>query len=171
MHEVTLTRRVNHDATKVWALLDDFANAYIYHPVVGKSYATNGQEKGLGAERACQLYSGGAVEERVIEHDPQNMRYRVEVIDHGPFPTKEMFATIHVEAEGAGVSRVTMEMAFTLKYGPIGWLMGATIMRIKMKGLLAQMLEGASQHLQTGRIIEENGALGEAFQPGMIATS
>ena len=49
--------------------------------------------------------------------------------------------------------------------------LGYALKTSKAKGLLEQMLEDVSPHLQAGRIIEENGALGEAFQPGMIATS
>ncbi len=68
MHTFRVTRDLDHSATAVWELLANFADTYVYHPVVAFSESVNGQRTGLGAQRRCDLYSGGSVQERIVAY-------------------------------------------------------------------------------------------------------
>lgn len=167
MHTLIISRDMPYDADRVFSLLDDFSNTWVYHPIVRSSDSVNGIERGLGAARRCELYDGQSVQERVTEHDPGARRYVVEVFDHGPFPTRHMVVTIEVEPTGAEACRVSYTQEFQVKYGPMGWLMGELAMKRAMGKMLGSLLEGVERHLETGRIIEEGGALGAPMEQAM----
>jgi carbon monoxide dehydrogenase subunit G len=163
MHQVTITREVPFPVEKVWPVINDFENIYVFHPNVEKSISLNGQSCGLGAERECQFYDGTAVQERVVSHDAANKTYRVEITDPGPFPTNKMTADITVQETTPGKSRVTFDMAFQVKYGPVGWVMGAVMMKPKMDTIISSVLAGLETHIETGRIVGKGGELGASL--------
>ncbi len=161
MHTVTVTRQMSHSPKRVWTLLADFANTYVYHPIVAESASTNNQDTGLGAARYCQMYDGNRVEEKIVDWDPAARRYLVQVTEHGPFPLTHMTAEVRVEAQGDG-SQVSYHFEFTPKFGPMGWVMAKLALEKGFTKLGDQLLEGIDQHLSTGRLIEQDGALGAA---------
>ncbi len=131
--------------------------------------SVNGIRGGLGAQRQCNMYSGDAIQEKVVEYDADRYFYRIEVVEHGPFPTTEMIVAIKVEPKGAAACVVTYDLEFDVKYGPIGWVMGKAMMAPNMKKMLGELLEGVQAHLETGRIVEKGGALGAALEPSALA--
>ncbi|MBX2804164.1 MAG: SRPBCC family protein [Myxococcales bacterium] len=163
MHTFRVTKDIDHAATRVWPLLANFADTYVYHPVVEHSESVNGKRTGLGAQRRCDLYSGGSVQERIVAFREEDMRYRVEVVDHGPFPMEHMEVEIHVEPLPGDKSRVTYAGSFRPKYGPLGWLMAKTMMASQFDKLMGQLIDGVDQHLTTGRLVQRDGALGAAL--------
>lgn len=161
MHQVTVSRQFDHSARDVWDLLDHFSETWVYHPIVRHSTCLNGIERGEGASRQCEMYNGDKISERVVSHDASAMRYSIEVFDHGPFPTKVMLVDVLVEAIDARSSKATYELTFDMKYGPAGWVMGKLAMRSGMEKMLTQLLDGVGLHLDTGRIVQEDGTPGE----------
>ncbi len=159
MHTVVVTREMNFPANTVWNLLDDFAGTWVYHPVVRHSEAVNGVKRGLGAARRCDLYDGTSVQEKITRYNPQEMRYHVEVFDHGPFPTTHMDVTIEVVQTAPQKSLVRYTCRFKVKYGPMGWLMGKAAMGPKMRQMLGKVLEGVETHLDTGRVVGQGGTV------------
>lgn len=160
MHQIQVERELDHPASTVWALLDDFASTWVYHPIVEHSASTNGVQRGLGAERMCQMYDGAEVRERVVRHDATRMTYGIEVFDHGPFPLTHMEVDITVTPLGAHRCRVTYDGQFQVKFGPMGWMMGKMMMEAQFVKMLGQVIDGAGQHLSTGRIVEQGGTMG-----------
>lgn len=69
---------------RVGELVHDFANTYVYHPVVERSFSVNRKRKGDGARRQCTMYDGNSVQEEVTHHDPSSRTYSVELVDFGP---------------------------------------------------------------------------------------
>jgi len=162
MHRFEVQKVIDGSADRVWALLDNFADTYVYHPIVERSTSVNGQTAGRGAERQCEMYGGGAVKERVTEHDASARRYTVEVFDFGPMPLTQMTVEIAVEPAGADRSRVTYAGTFTPRFGPAGWLMAKVMMKRQFERMMGSLIDGVEAHLRTGRLVERGGALGPA---------
>ncbi|MFN3200236.1 MAG: SRPBCC family protein [Bradymonadia bacterium] len=169
MPALTVSREMPFAAEKAWSLIDDFSNTWIYHPVVKHSQCTNGTPQGLGARRQCTMYSGGTVEEQVVRHDAEAMTTHIEVVVFGPFPLTHMGVTIEVDALAPDHCAVRYIADFTPKFGPLGWVMGHVAMKPNFKKMLTQLLAGIEAHLESGRVVEEGGTLGETFEQSMLA--
>mgnify|MGYP001262040689 CR=1 FL=1 len=156
MHTTTLRRRLDVSADRVWAAFDDFGGIHKFHPMIESSPLTSGQAHGLGCERACHLYGGGVLKERVTHYEP-GRRMTVQITDAGPFPLRHAVADIAVVAEGPRASSVTFTMAFEPKFGAMGWVMAKVVMIRQFRGLLEQILDGLATHLDTGQRIGPRG--------------
>jgi len=77
----------------------------------------------------------------------------VEIIEPGSFPIHTAVAQIGVESLGDSKSRVSFKMAFKPKYGPLGWVMGKTVMANQFRKILGQVLAGLEKHALTGEIV------------------
>ena len=47
-------------------------------------------------------------------------------------------------------SRIRFEMTFQPKYGPLGWIMGATMMQTRLRKTMAEVLAGLERHARNG---------------------
>ncbi len=159
MHEFEVSKVIDAPVDRVWDLLDDFANTYVYHPIVERSFSVNGKQKGLGARRQCTMYDGNSVQEEVREHDPVARTSKIVVVDHGPFPMKHMEVTISVQPDEGG-TRVTYAGKMLPKFGPMGWMMAKTMMIPQFRKMMGQLIDGVETHLATGRLIGKKGELG-----------
>jgi uncharacterized protein YndB with AHSA1/START domain len=168
MHQFNVSKIIAAPVDRVWELLDDFANTYVYHPMVEHSFATNGKRTGLGARRECTMYDGSSVQEEVTQYDPKSRRYSIEVVEFGPMPLKHMGATIAVEPARGG-ARVTCSGDFLPKFGPLGWLMAKTMMTSQFNKMMGQLLDGVADHLETGRIVGKGGELGSPLKAATLA--
>jgi len=159
MHRVTVSKVIDAPATKVWDLLADFENTYVYHPIVAHSKSLNGKSTGLGAQRQCDMYSGASVQEEITSFDRVNSTYEVTVTDHGPFPLTSMVVDIRVTPAPGNKAKVTYDGAFQPKFGPVGWLMAKLMMKRQFGTMFASLIDGVDTHLRTGRRIGKGGAV------------
>lgn len=93
---------------------------------------------------------GTSVVEEVTEWVP-NRRYRVRLTDAGPMPVKEAHATLSVEPLDERRSRMKMEMDYRMKLGPIGWVMGQTMMKAMMGKVFEGVLQGLKDKVQANK--------------------
>ena len=156
MHTTTVRRTFEVSADRVWAAFDDFGGIHKFHPMIESSPLTGGQAKGLGCERACHLYGGGVLKERVTHYEA-GRRMTVQITDAGPFPIRHAVADIEVVPDGPRASSVTFTMAFEPKFGALGWLMAKVIMVRQFRRLVEQVLDGLATHLDTGQRIGAKG--------------
>jgi len=161
MHSVETHRRFDFPAQVIWSAFDDFGGIHKFHPLIESSPTTSRNQHGLGCERVCNMYGGGALKERIVGYEP-GRRMQVEIYDAGPFPLKHAVAELLVVPEGANRSKVTFGIRFSPKFGPLGWLLAKLMMRAQFKKMLNQLLEGLDDHLRTGRLVGRNGVLVEA---------
>ena len=125
MHNVRTKKQINRSARDVWEVIDDFGGIYRFHPLVETSPVISDKSTGLGAERQCNFYGGGAVKERITGYD-KGKSMNIEIYDSGPFPLKKAKANLAVRPISDNRSEVDFEIDFVPKYGPVGWLMAKT---------------------------------------------
>ncbi len=152
MHEVRVARTIDVPADETWKIIDDFGGIHQYHPLVERSPSKNGVASGLGAERVCHFDNGDAITERITGYEA-GREYTVEITDMGKFPLKAAFGTLGVSPAGTGRSTVRFDFRFQPKFGPVGWLMGRTVMRSQFRKILASVLAGLETHAKTGAIV------------------
>ena len=147
-----ITREVWIDAPKaqVWDALADFGNISIFNPTVPNSYLTSEQKQGVGTTRHCDLnVPGSSVEERIVQwQDGKMMQIEIYSGTKTP-PFKTALASISVQEENGG-TRVRGTLDYTLKYGPIGWLMDAAMVKPQFGKAWGGIFAGLKHYIETG---------------------
>lgn len=110
MAEVVVTRQVDRDADRMWALLGDFANLDAIAPPVAKCAC---ESNAVGAVRTLTLHDGSKVVEELEEQDDARRRQRYVMLE-GPLPLQNYAGTIQVDPAGPGACTVT----WTATYAP-----------------------------------------------------
>ena len=138
-------RNLDIDATPedVWAVLGRYMHMHEFAPRIESIDALTDGEDGVGSKRRCNFGDGTSVVEEVTEWEANHL-YRVRLVEMGPMPVKEAHATLSVQPLDGGRSRMKMAMDYRMKFGPIGWLMGQTM----MKAMMGKIFEGVLNGLQ-----------------------
>lgn len=142
------------DAPKanVWAILADLGGIQNFHAGVSKSYYTSEQHDGIGAARVCELLPMGKIEETATEwRDGESYKLNITPLEKAP-PFKEAFGRLAVKEEGQG-TRVSMEVTYTLKFGPLGKLMNALMIKPRFQKVVPAVLLGLKHYTETGEEI------------------
>ena len=124
-HEV----HANCSPERVWALLSDLEAVARYNPTVAAARRRGDLAGGVGAERECDLKPSGRVIERVTSWE-EGSAVGLEVVE-SDWPIVFMRWVTRVEPRDGG-TRVTQELHYQVKFGPLGWLLDALVMRRKL---------------------------------------
>lgn len=108
--EKTITIEAAPEA--VWAVLADFSNIGLWHPLVAECTGTGGNAS--GAERTVTLKGGGSITDGLDEYDAaaRSYAYRLAKEDVEAFPVSFYTATIAVTPAGEGRSEVAWSGRF-----------------------------------------------------------
>ncbi len=136
MSEVSVEKTIDASAERVWKILADFGNVSVFNPLVERSELVSRKDRGLGAKRVCHLYNKKFAVEEVIEWQ-EGVGFTVSIID-APMPLNNVKARLGVRSTGANTSVATMGMSYDPKYGPLGLLMNALIIKSVMRKMLAE---------------------------------
>jgi uncharacterized protein YndB with AHSA1/START domain len=154
MSTFTVSRTMGHPVDKVWSTLADFGGIHRYSGSVEVSPINEGTpDKGLGAERRCQLYDGNHIQERVTEFT-EGSRLALEVFDTS-LPMKSAAARFDLQPTPDGGCELTMTMEYVVKFGIIGRALDAVMMRKEMIKSLTLLLAGLDEYAKTGEAIEK----------------
>ena len=159
MSQLSSTATVRAPLTRVWETIADVGTIAEWHPGVERSPVLSTHRTGLGAVRRVELYDGTSSVEKVTSLE-EGRSVTVTMSEH-TMPLSRGAATFEVEADGDDRTLVTMTMDYEMKYGPLGWLMNAVMLRPILGKLLASVLSGLDHHLVTGEHIGQ----------GWVATS
>lgn len=164
---MTIVKRTIHvdvPPEQVWAVLADFGGVSRWSPSVDHSVSTTELAAGVGAERACQVPGMGGITEIATEWE-EGSRLAVDV-QGAPF-LKTMHAAMSVRADGTGTI-AEAEADFSAKFGPLGALMAALMMKRKLGQTLAQTLVGLKHYAETGEplLAEDAAAAADAASAG-----
>ncbi|MFC1975698.1 SRPBCC family protein [Chloroflexota bacterium] len=164
----TLTREVRIKAPKekVWEMLADFGNIHLFSPGVPQSYLTSDQQRGVGTTRHCDLAGGpiqnASVEERIIAWN-EGESMQIEIYEGtGTPPFKKAVATISVREDNGG-TLVTGTLAYSLRLGPVGYLMDKLMVASQFGKAWTGVLAGLKHYAETDQPVE--GARGINFEP------
>lgn len=115
--KVTETIEINASAEAVWAIVGNFADAYVWLPMVESSEGEGGNT--AGATRVLTLEGGARIFETLKKHDDTKMSYsyKIPVKNHDVaiLPVNNYSSTITVKPTDSG-SIVTWKGAFYRGY-------------------------------------------------------
>lgn len=145
---------LHHDVTarcppeRVWALLADLEAVAIYNQTIAAARVRGAARAGVGAERECDLKPSGRVVERVIAWD-EGRAVGLEVVE-SDWPIVFMRWTTRVDADEAG-ARITQELTYQVKFGPLGWLLDNLVMRRKLTSTLDEVFANLVKAAEAAR--------------------
>ena len=132
----------------VWAVLSRYMRIDEFAPQITSVDALTSGEVGLGSKRRNHFENGTSVVEEVTEWKP-SAGYTVRLSDMAAMPLHEASSDIRITPMG-GRSKVTWTFDYRVKYGPIGWLMGQTLMIMMMGKIIDANLQGLSKKTLAG---------------------
>ena len=124
---------------RIWDLLATLDAVPSFNPGVRAARVRNGQARGVGAERECELMPRGKVAERVTTWE-EGRAVGLEVVE-SDWPIHFMRWVTRVEPRSRG-SRLSQRLEYRVKFGPLGWLLDRLVMRRKIAGAVETALRG-----------------------------
>ncbi len=137
--------RIKATPEKVWSVLGTLDALDKYDPGVKQSVVLNGVREGVGAARQCDLTPGGWFRERVTEWKPTTS-LAFELVEC-TLPVKVLRHSYRFHVDGAETV-VTQRMEYELKFGPIGKLMDAMMVRRKWDDGIKGFFAGLKRHVE-----------------------
>ena len=154
MSVVEETRVVNGPIDQAWAEISHMGAVQDWHLNVASAVVLTAHDTGIGASRRVEFYSGGGTVETVVEESEQQFT-TVEMT--GSPMIKKALVTIRTKERSADTTDVTFSIDYSMKFGPIGWLMDVAMMRrIFGKKVFPAALVGLSYHLETGNLVTDS---------------
>ena len=143
---------INATPEAIWAELSRYMHIDEICEGIERVDALTTGEDGLGSKRRNHFAGdNGSMVEEVIEWNP-NKGYKLRLSEMTKFPAKEATAFITLNPVG-GKTRVTWGMDFRMKMGPLGWLMGQTMLKMMMRKVIAGNLKGLADKVQSNETI------------------
>lgn len=143
-HDIT----ANCPPERVWAILADLEGVAGYNQTVAAARIRGPARTGLGAERECDLKPSGRVVERVIAWEEGRV-VGLEVVE-SDWPITFMRWTTSVEGQD-GRARITQDLDYGVKFGPLGWLLDNLVMRRKLKATLDEVFANLARTAEAAR--------------------
>jgi Polyketide cyclase / dehydrase and lipid transport len=134
---------------RVWALLADLEAVQTYNPGVRLATIRGVQRTGVGATRVCELKPSGRVVERVT-HWEEGRALGLEVAE-SDWPIRFMRWVTRVEPKAAG-TRISQDLEYQVKFGPVGWLLDRLAMERKLRASLDAIFEALVRRAAAGGV-------------------
>ena len=152
MTTLSATRDIDAPLSIVWQTLSDFGGVHKFSATVEASPITDGTpSSGVGAERVCTMCDGNRIEERVTASVEDSL-LGIKIVSSS-MPLKSAEARFDLVANAAGGTQVTMTMTYVVKFGLLGQLMDALMMKRAMTTTLGNILTGLGHHVPTGEVL------------------
>lgn len=141
MTNIRVELPIDRPAAAVWPLLADFGAIDVFNPHVADSRIINGTAAtGIGSERQCDLSDGkNWIRERVVDWR-EGHSYTVDIYE-GTMPIERIVTHLGVEPD-AQRSRGFMDMTYVPKYGPLGRVLDALMLRATLRKTMTGVLRG-----------------------------
>jgi len=140
--------RIDAAPAKVWRVLTALDELDRFDPGVAKSEIVTPSREGPGSARRCDLKPGGWFKEKVAEWKP-NESLSFELFECS-LPVRRLKHRYTLTPDGAGTI-VRQRMEYELKFGPIGKLMDALMVRKKWDAGIKGFFAGLKRYIETGK--------------------
>lgn len=140
--------RIDAPPEKVWAVLASLDALGRYDPGVLKSEIVTPAREGPGSARRCDLKPGGWFKERVADWKP-NESLSFELLEC-TLPVRSLKHSYTLTADGPGTV-VRQRMEYQLKFGPVGRLLDAVMVRRRWNAGIKGFFDGLKAYVETGR--------------------
>lgn len=145
----TFSTKINIEApsNRVWEVLADIGNIYIWNPGVVHSHATN-DHKGIGARRHCDLGGKNYLDEDIVECE-ENKRLTMRITKTNlPFKSADIRFTLETENNN---TIVTVSPIYELKFGVVGKLLDLFFVRRTYVKGMNSLLKGLKKHVEASK--------------------
>lgn len=142
------TTRIRATPAEVFVVLDDIAGISHWNPGVKQSALLGDQPRGLGAARTCDLGGRNYLHEEVVHHETD--RALTMRITETNLPFSRADINFRLTADGHDTI-VTVSPDYKLKYGPVGRLLDALVVRRTYRRGMASLLSGLQRQLEGSR--------------------
>lgn len=145
MGAFTETITINQNKETIWNALADIGSIDKWNPGVVRSYTTTDSEIGLGSGRRCELGGKNYLNEEVVEWNPGDVLTMRIVGTNLPFVVADI--RFKLEARGKQTT-VSVAPEYTLKFGFLGKLMDALMVRSQYRKGMKNLLKGLQQYVE-----------------------
>ncbi len=136
---------VSASPDKVWDVLADIRNIYLWNPGVVRSRLTTHGEVRVGTCRLCNLGGKNYLDEEVIEFEkPHRLTMRINDTNL-PFKAAEIRFT--VEPQG-GKTLVRVSPKYQLKFGLLGSILDTIMVRSQYRKGMQELLRGLRNYVE-----------------------
>ncbi|MBI3587488.1 MAG: SRPBCC family protein [Ignavibacteriales bacterium] len=142
-HEIT----INAPLQKAWEVLADLEAVQHYNPMVARAKYISPNKTGIGAARHCDFKPNGWGKERVIGFEPQKF-LAIELYESS-WPMKFMRWRTSLKPVGKHTV-VEQDLEYQLKFGILGKLLNALVMRKKLDTGIAEVFVGLKNFVESG---------------------
>jgi ligand-binding SRPBCC domain-containing protein len=140
--------RIDTTPDKVWSVLASLDALDKYDPGVSKAEIVSAAKEGPGAARRCDLTPGGWFKEHVADWRP-NEALSFELYECS-LPVRRLKHSYTLVREG-GATVVRQRMEYELKFGFLGKLLDAVMVRRKWNAGIRGFLAGLKRYTETGQ--------------------
>ena len=133
----------------VWAVLGRYMHVDAFAPLITSVDALTEGEDGLGSKRRNHFKNGTSVVEEVTAWEP-NQGFTVKLSEMAAMPLHEAYSEVSIEPNGER-SKVNWTFDYRVKYGPLGWLMGQTMMKMMMGKIVDGNLKGLADKVRSNQ--------------------
>ena len=133
---------------KVWSVLASLDALDRYDPAITKSEIVTPSREGPGSARRCDTAAGGWFKEKVAHWEP-NESLSFELFEC-TLPVRRLKHSYTLMPDGSG-TLVRQRMEYELKFGLVGKLMDAMMVRKKWDAGIKGFFAGLKHYVETGR--------------------
>ena len=144
------TLDIDASADDLWAVIGRFMHIDEFAPLIKSVDALTDGEDGVGSKRRCNFDDGTSLVEEVTMWEA-NRSYRVRLSEMTTMPVSEMYAELSVEPIDSERARVKWGMDYRVKFGPFGWLLGQTMMKLMLGKIIDNNLKGLANKVRANQ--------------------
>jgi ribosome-associated toxin RatA of RatAB toxin-antitoxin module len=146
MQSVSATETINVGLSTVWPLISDVTQIAHWHPSIASVDLLTAKPTGLHAARRCHFKDGTSVREEVVDlSEAKTIRFRLSEFS---VPMKRLELQIETSATSIRATSVTFSLHYEVKFGLLGRLLGATVMRRELSKMAARIVAGLAGYAE-----------------------
>jgi len=153
MSQVQRSQVIKAPIAPTWTAVSRLGAVQDWHPNVARAEVLTAHDSGIGASRRVEFQDGRSAVETVIEESEQQFT-TMEMSAESPL--SRAVVTIRTKERSADTTEVTFFIDYGLKYGPVGWLIDAVMMKRLFGKVFDSALGGLSYHLETGNLVTDS---------------